>query len=91
MKKSASKKKEKIRDKIVDCEFSQKEFLLFKKNIQGPLTGLIKQNYKISFSLWQKSYSAKSLSIFSVFCSFLFLVWLQDILGGYFGFFSLCF
>lgn len=31
MKKSASKKKEKIRDKIVDCEFSQKEFLLFKK------------------------------------------------------------
>ncbi|RZN46511.1 hypothetical protein [Escherichia sp. E13S3] len=35
MKKSASKKKEKIRDKIVDCEFSQKEFLLFKKKYSG--------------------------------------------------------
>lgn len=31
MKKTVSKKKEKIRDKIVECEFSQKEFLLFRK------------------------------------------------------------
>lgn len=35
MKKTVSKKKEKIRDKIMDCEFSQKEFLLFRKKYSG--------------------------------------------------------
>lgn len=35
MKKAVSKKKDKIRDKIVECEFSQKEFLLFRKKYSG--------------------------------------------------------
>ncbi len=74
MKKTVSKKKEKIRDKILDCEFSQKEFFFLEKNILVLLAGLIKQNCRMLFLSWQKSHFATSLPMFLVFYSFLFQV-----------------
>lgn len=57
MKKTVSKKKEKIRDKILDCEFSQKEFLFFRKKYSGTSGRINKTELQNAiFSMAKKSF-----------------------------------
>ncbi|EHR8838558.1 hypothetical protein KUS10_004257 [Escherichia coli] len=74
MKKTVSKKKEKIRDKILDCEFSQKEFLFFRKKYSGTSGRINKTELQNAIFIMAKSHFATSLPMFLVFYSFLFQV-----------------
>ncbi|EFH6988907.1 hypothetical protein GMM85_10700 [Escherichia coli] len=67
MKKTTSKKKEKIRDKILDCEFSQKEFLFFRRKCSGVSGSVNKKELQDAiFIMAKKSFRNVIINVFGL-------------------------
>lgn len=75
----------------MNCDFSQKEFLLFRKKYYVTFGRINKTELQnVIFIMAKKSFRDIIINVLGLLFFFPFLEWLQDILGGYLRCFYLC-